>query len=57
MKTSHFRAAIAALAIATGPVLGQPALAQEAPPPTAQGQPPGPPRGPRMMPEIGRAHV
>jgi len=50
MKTSELRAAIAALAIATCP-----ALAQEAPPPTAQGQPPGAPRGPRMMPASEKA--
>ncbi len=51
MKTSEFRAAIAALAIVAGP-----ALAQEVAPPTAaQGQPPGVPRGPRMMPASEKA--
>ena len=50
MKTSEIRAAIAALAILTGP-----ALAQEAAPPTAAPAQPGPPRGPRMMPASEKA--
>ncbi len=51
MKTSEFRAAIAALAIVTGPAFAQ----EAAPPAAAQGQPPGAPRGPRMMPASEKA--
>ncbi len=53
MKTSEIRAAIAALAIVTGP-----ALAQEAAPPAAAPAQPGAPRGqggPRMMPASEKA--
>jgi enterochelin esterase-like enzyme len=51
MNISQLRAAIAALAI-----IGGPALAQEAAlPAAAQVQPPGPPRGPRMMPASEKA--
>jgi enterochelin esterase-like enzyme len=51
MNTSQFRAAIAALAIVTGPAFAQ----EAAPPAAAQVQPPGPPRGPRMMPASEKA--